>query len=390
MKVDILTSLFWISSFLVIYPYLIYPFLIRTLAKTLPSKQPATTSPPLPTVTLVISAYNEEAVIRNKLENACAMEYPKNLLEIIVVSDASDDKTDEIVKRWNDGRTTLIRQEERKGKSAGLNLALAIAKGDIVVFSDANAMYDKNALTEMIKPFADPAVGHVVGSALYYDGEGNEAKESEGLYWKLELWLKKQESDFDSVVGGDGAIQAIRRTLFTNLEADDINDFVTPLQIVAKGYRGIFNPNAICYEDAGDEFEKEFNRKRRIVNRTWRATLRYGGLLSPTKNTKYLFMLISHKILRWFGLLFAIIATLLNITILTYTDAALLYGLTLTGILLSVLLALAGNKLSTSNRSLPSLLYVPYYFYFVHLSALLGIWDQFRGVKHVTWQHIRK
>jgi len=388
--VDFLTALFWISSFLVIYPYLIYPVLIRMLAKTTPSRTSISDNSPLPSVTLVISAYNEAAVIGKKLDNACTMDYPEELLEIIVASDASDDQTDEIVEQWQDSRILLVRQEERKGKSAGLNLALAVAQGEIVIFSDANAMYKGDALREMVKPFNDPAVGHVVGSALYYDSGGNEAKESEGLYWKLELWLKQQESDFDSVVGGDGAIQAIRRALFTDLKEDDINDFVTPLQIIAQGYRGVFNPDAICYEDAGDEFEKEFNRKRRIVNRTWRATLRYGGLLSPFRNAKYLFMLISHKILRWFGLLFIAIALLLNAMILTYTDFTLLYCFTLAVILSSILLAFTGRQLTAGGTALPRLLYVPYYFYFVHLSALLGIWDEFRGVKHVTWQHIRK
>jgi len=387
---DIVITLFWISSFLVIYPYLIYPLLIRILAKTLPSKIANTNSNELPTVTLIISAYNEEAVISKKLENACKLDYPEDLLEIIVVSDACDDRTDEIVQQWEDPRTQLVRQQERKGKSAGLNLAMAAAQGDIIIFSDANAMYKKDALKEMVKPFSDPSVGHVVGSALYYESGGNEAKESEGLYWKLELWLKKQESDFDSVVGGDGAIQAIRRTLFTDLKADDINDFVTPLQVIAKGYRGIFNPKAICYEDAGDEFEKEFNRKRRIVNRTWRAALRYGSLLSPVRDAKYIFMLISHKVLRWFGLLFIIIATLLNAVILTHADTSPLYGLTMTAILASIILALAGRQMAAGKGALPRLIYVPYYFYFVHLSALLGIWDESRGVKHVTWQHIRK
>src|SRR5882762_1396897 len=240
----VLTFFFWLASFLVVYPYLIYPLLLRLLARLSPARgEPAQTRAETPRVTLIISAFNEEAALGRKLENALALDFPANRLEIIVASDASSDRTDQIVREVSAGepRVKLVRQEERRGKSAALNRAVAAASGEIIVFSDANAMYGQDAIRRLVQDFADPKVGYVVGAALYYDAQGVRAGESEGVYWKLELFLKRLESQFYSVVGGDGAIYAIRRHLFWDLKDDDISDFVNPLQIIAAGYRGLFN-----------------------------------------------------------------------------------------------------------------------------------------------------
>src|SRR5690606_11358356 len=152
---------------------------------------------------------------------------------------------------------------------------------------------------------------------LYYDESGNRAAESEGLYWKLEIFLKRMESSFCSVVGGDGAIYAARRDLIPPLREDDISDFVTPLQIVAQGYVGRFNGEARCYEYAGESFAKEFGRKRRIVNRSWRAYRRYGRLVSSFQHRRFLFLLLSHKVLRWFCLPLIGIAWVTNTLLIT-------------------------------------------------------------------------
>ena len=389
---EVLVYLFWFFAILVIYPYAIYPLLLKVLADYFPYKGVAINGPEdWPAITFVISAFNEAAVIAKKLENTQSLSYPHDKLQIIVVSDASEDSTDEIVstQALTDDRIKLIRQQPRQGKSSGLNLALAEASGEYVIFSDANAIYDSNALYELVRPFSDPKIGYVVGSALYLETYGNEAKESEGLYWRLELWLKQKESRFYSVVGGDGAIYAIRKSLFTPLRQDDINDFVNPLQIISYGYRGLFNAQAICYEDGADAFAKEFARKRRIVNRSWRAVVHYFSWLSWRNHKRYLFMLVSHKVLRWYGLFLVLLVLLLNFAIAIY-HPTILYLATFGLITLSVIMALVGVLLVKHNRVMLRIIYIPYYFYFVHLSALLGIWDEYRGVKHVTWQHIRK
>jgi cellulose synthase/poly-beta-1,6-N-acetylglucosamine synthase-like glycosyltransferase len=379
---------FWAASFLVVYPYLVYPGLLYVLARrgrvrALPgSAQP-------PKVTLIISAYNEDGVIESKLDNALALNYPAECLEILVVSDASTDRTDELVRGRSalEPRIQLVRQDERRGKSAGLNRAIERATGQIVVFSDANAIYDVDSVAQLVGCFADERVGYAVGAALYHDANANRAAQSEGMYWKLELFLKQLESDFGSIVGGDGALYAARRRLIRPLMDDDISDFVTPLQIIAQGYRGKFNPKAVCYEKAGESFAKEFGRKRRIVNRSWRAYRRYAGLLRPSVHGRFLFMLLSHKVVRWFGLPLIAVAWLANTALLATSHV---YWLTWAGITASVLVAVCGALLDSSGRPLPRVISPFYYFYYVNLAGALGIWDEWRGVRHVTWDHIRK
>ena len=382
---------FWSAIFLLVYPYVVYPPLLGLLARLNARRAgEAARLNGVPSVTLVVSAYNEADVIDRKITNSLAIDYPRNRLEVLVVSDASDDGTDDIVQAWQgrDARIQLVRQEERLGKTSGLNLAIGNAHGEVVVFSDANAMYRTDALRKLVRHFADPEVGYVVGAQLYNAGGNSEATASEGLYWRLELMLKRLESRFDSVVGGDGAIYAIRRRLFWPLQPDDINDFVNPLQIVAEGYRGLFDPEAVCTEDAAEGFAKEFRRKRRIVNRSWRAVRRYGHLLSLKRHTRFLFLLVSHKVIRWFSLPIFAVALTANLAVVLSAPKPL-YLLTLAGLVVVLALALLGHALDRRGIRMPRLVYLPYYYFLVNLAALLGIWDEARGVRHAVWTHVR-
>ena len=384
------TIVFFVASFAVVYPYIVYPVVLRLLTgigrKYVDPHDDNVKG--LPYVTLIVSAYNEQTVISKKVHNALSLDYPEDRLEVLVVSDESSDGTDEIVLEIaaQSDRVHLLRQSQRHGKSAGLNNAIAIARGDIVVFSDANALYEPNSIRELVRHFADAQVGYVVGAALYSDSKGNRASESEGIYWKLELFLKQLESDYSSVVGGDGAIYAIRRKLFRPLKDDDISDFVNPLQIIASGFRGVFNANAQCYEDAGETFHKEFMRKRRIVNRSWRAVVRYRGLLNCRQHGRYIFMVASHKVIRWFALPFVAIAWIANSVLLGESP---FFVATWTTITSSIVLAVIGFILDRAGMSQPKMVSVFYYFYLVSVAGLLGIWDEFRGIRHATWDHIR-
>jgi len=386
----VLEILFWVLLFLVVYPFALYQPLLGLLVRGMRKTKLNSYEKKWPHVTIVISAYNEEAIIAKKLDNTRSLHYPEGHLEIIVVSDASSDGTDALVreKAEIDKRIRLVRQDERKGKTAGLNLALEAAGGEIVVFSDANAMYQRDALYELVKFFINPQVGYVVGAARYNQDETDTDKDCESTYWDQELSLKQIESDFFSVVGGDGAIYAIRRSLYRPLQEDDINDFVNPIQIIARGYRGVFNANAVCYEDTAQDLAKEFRRKRRIVNRTFRALTRYVGEFSLTRHYKFLFMLVSHKVLRWFGM-FNIIGLSLISLILGVSGEGLIYGACLLGILLSGSFALVGWPLSLFSNC-PKMFSLLYYFYMVNIAAMLGIIDNFRGRYHVTWDHVRK
>ena len=379
--------LFWTSATLIFYAYAGYVILAYLLARF--ASRPVTLPEgSLPRVTLLISAFNERAVMGEKLENALALDYPQERFEVLVVSDCSDDGTDEIVREFAPRAVRLIRQAERLGKSSGLNLGVLQASGEILVFSDANAMYEPDALHQLVRHFADPRVGYVVGSARYRMGvEQSPSAESEGLYWKLETWLKQKESEFGSVVGGDGAIYAIRRELFTPLRPTDINDLLNPLQIIARGYRGAYEPDAVCYEEAGDSFEKEFRRKVRIISRSLNALRRAPRVLLPWTQPRHWFALVSHKLLRWLAPVF--------LFLLFFATAALwkspIYRLML--VLQMVFYALAGIGWVMARRSgdrTSRILYLPYYFCLVNLASLLGIGKFLTGSLSPTWQTIRQ
>ena len=380
-----MASLFWFFSVLVVYVYAGYPILLALLAGLFPQKNLKGDRFSIP-VTLLISAFNEAQVIGEKLENALAFDYPPGQLEIFVISDCSDDGTDKIVSGYGSRGVRLLRQPQRLGKTEGLNLAVPQAKGEILIFSDANAIYQHDAALQLVAHFVDNRVGYVVGNARYRQVEEQVASaESEGLYWKLETWLKQKESEFGSVVGGDGAIYAIRRELFTPLRSTDINDFLNPLQIVARGYRGVFEPGAICFEEAGESFEKEFRRKVRIIGRSLNAVLRAPRVLLPWVQPRHWFALVSHKLLRWFIPLFLIAVLGCNAVLLDSPYFRIAFCLQM----LFYAFAAIGWLLERHGKSL-KIFYLPYYLFLVNLASLFGIFNLLTGSLSPTWQTIRQ
>lgn len=377
-------AVFWTAATIIAYTYVGYPLLLYVMTRQRRSISPAGSA--WPRVTLIISAYNEKEVMAEKLLNALELDYPRDLLEILVVSDASDDGTDEIVTGFEDQNVRLIRQTQRLGKSAGLNLGVGQAHGEIIIFSDANALYEPSAIRNLVRHFSEPRAGYVVGNARYSERPGQTASaESEGIYWRLETWLKEKESLFGSVVGGDGAIYAIRRELFTPLLVTDINDFLNPLQIVSKGYRGVYDKSAVCYEEAGDSFGKEFRRKVRIVSRSINAVFRAPRVLLPWTQPRHWLALVSHKALRWLApvfLLILFVATLALVKIPFYQIALWMQGVFYG-------MALAGWKLERRIAA-PRFLYLPLYFCVVNLAALLGLFRFLTGSLAPTWETIRQ
>jgi len=374
--------LFWLSLGLLFYVYLGFPLFLLFFTGRRRSQAPCA-GKSLPPVSLLISAYNESVVIEQKLINSIALDYPAHLLQIIVVSDCSDDGTDEIVKSFAARGVELVRQMERNGKAAGLNLGFQEAEGEILVFSDANAIYQPDAVRRLVAHFCDPEVGYAVGSARYVDSEDLvSSADSEGLYWKFESWVKERESNFGSVVGGDGALYAIRRDLYEPLRPTDINDLLHPLQIIVKGYRGVYDPLAICFETAGGSFEKEFRRKVRIVSRSFNAVRRAWPVLLPWNQFRHWLCLFSHKILRWAAPFFMILLGVSSALLWSspfYRAIVVLqmffYGLALIGWF-------------TKGKG-PRLIYLPYYFCLVNLASFLGLMKSFGGSLSSTWQTAR-
>jgi len=381
---EFLQFVFWLAFGLIVYVYIAFPAFLFLLARFLP-KHEKPGHPVHPAVSLVISAHNERHVIRAKLHNSLLLTYPRELLQVILVSDCSDDGTDEVVREFAPQGVVLVRQKERLGKSAGLNLALPACTGSVVVFSDANAIYQPDAITKLVTHFDDPAVGYVVGNACYVESKGGTpSAKSEGLYWKLETWLKQNESQFGSLVGGDGAIYAIRRHLYSPLRPTDINDLLNPLQIILQGYRGVYERLAVCTEEAGNSFEKEFRRKIRIVGRSLNAVRRAARVLLPWNNPRHWFALVSHKLLRWFVPVFLLVLFFTSVALshvafyryATYLQA-FFYSLAMLG--------WAVEKRAAS----PKLLYISYYFCLVNLASLFGIVQLCRGALSPTWKTIR-
>lgn len=370
-----------------VYVYVGYPVLLWLAANFRPSPEvKCLDDHHAPTVTLIISCYNEATVIREKLENSLALDYPAGRLRILVVSDGSDDGTDDIVREYQTRGVTLLRQEGRLGKTMGLNLAMEHVESDITVFSDANAVYASDAIRRLVEGFGSPKVGYVVGAALYTDSNAGASARNEGLYWRYELAIKRMESTVSSVVGGDGAIYAIRSQLWEPLDQRDINDFVNPLQLVAKGYRGVFRPEARCFEETAGDFEREVARKERIVNRSIRGLFRVRQVMNPLKTGAFAWQVISHKLLRWLipGFLMVGVVGSLLLSLAGYSVFQLLTlaAMTVLG------LAYLGHSARDKNR-LPFWMSFPYYFVAVNWYAVRGIVRAFRGETQVTWTSAR-
>jgi len=369
-----------------VYVYFGYPALLWLLTRGLPDITHRR-SEQKPSVALVISCYNEEGVIREKLQNALELNYPEELLRIIVVSDGSDDGTDDLVREFQNDRVLLIRQEGRLGKTMGINLAMEQVTEEVTVFSDANAMYEPDAISRLVRNLADPQVGYVVGAALYTDAHTGASAWIEDLYWRNEFAIKALESRLHSMVGGDGAIYAIRTGLWETLHQKDINDFVNPLQIIAKGYRGVFDPEAKCYEETAGEFSREIARKERIVNRSIRGLMRVKEVMNPTKTGIFAWEVISHKFLRWLIPLFA--AGGLAGSALLAAQGRPFFQMVTAGCLGLLLVAMLGAR-NPDKNNLPGWQSFPYYFLMVNIGALKGVISALQGQTRVTWSSFRK
>lgn len=380
--VVLLKAVFWSSLAVVAYVYVGYPLLLAALGRLRQTRVAQRDG--FPSVTLIISVYNEERCIAAKLDNTLSLKYPRELLEVIVVSDASTDQTDAIVADYGEQGIRSLRMDQRGGKTLGLNAAVEHASGEIVVFSDANAMYRANAIQALVSPFADPGVGAVVGESGYTEPD-SDAGRSESLYWRYETAIKVLESRSGSVVGGDGAIYAVRRSLYRPMNADALSDFVNPLQVVREGYRCVYEPLAVSWEETAGGFDKEFRRKVRIVNRAWRALMSMKELLNPLRYGRFTWQLVSHKLLRWLVPLFLLTAFATNASLLgehvlyqgIFAAQVLFYGLAASGALLR------------GRKSLAIPVYIPYYFCLVNLASARGILEAYRGKTYTTWSTAR-
>ena len=335
----------------------------------------------LPIISVLISAYNEEGSLREKLENALALDYPQGKIEIVVLSDASTDQTDSIAKSFSGRGVLLIRSEVRAGKSANLTRFVPQTQGSILVFSDANSIYQTNAIKRLLGHFSDPRVGFVVGAQRYRPKGMGSTHDTENQYWELELKIKEWESNVSSVVGADGAIFAMRRELFEPLDDSDISDFLGPLKIVSRGYRGVFEPTAVCYESSVTSMSRNFERKVRIITRSLQAILKVPSVLMPWKVGWFAIQVWLHKVLRWFSPVFMIllvVGAVMSASRGEYAGKVVLGG----GV---VWIFLASLYLIPRLRRNP-LVSAAYYYGVINGAALVGIISVFRGTRIHSWK----
>jgi len=330
----------------------------------------------------LISSFNEATVIRSKLENTLELDYPVDKLEIIVISDASTDDTDRIVETFSERGVSLLRMPQRMGKTVGLNAALQRANGEIVLFSDANILYHRDVVRRLVRNFADPAVGCVTGNSCYAKDSASAADTQEHRYWQYEQTIRALESQLGSTVGGDGAIFAIRRELYVPLSPEAINDLVIPLQIVARGYRAIFEQTAIGIEPSAGAFTREFRRKRRIVNRSWTGIRSVPHILDPRVVGIFAWQVWSHKILRW--LVLPMLLAIAGGCFVAF-PVGIVYQIGALGFVLSVIVAGIGGLVEEREGRFARFAHVLFYFYLVNFAALSGILMALTGRVEVLW-----
>jgi cellulose synthase/poly-beta-1,6-N-acetylglucosamine synthase-like glycosyltransferase len=371
--------IFWISFPILVYIYFGYPVTIYLLSKII--HQRVSKDNTLSNVTILIAVYNESKHISATIENKLSLDYPKDKLELIVISDGSDDGTDEIVRGYANFGVKLIRQEPRNGKTSALNLAVPHAKGEILVFSDANSLYAPEALRKLINNFADPSVGYVTGKMIYVNPDGTTIGDSCSAYMKYENLIRSLETNVGSVVGVDGGIDAIKKKLYKPMRADQLPDFVLPLMVIKQGFRVVYDPEALLMEDTLKKSEDEYRMRVRVSLRALWALWDMRILLNPFRFGIFSFQLLVHKILRYLAIVFILIVYLANIILLfrskffkiIFILQSLFYGA-----------AALAHKLEKSGKS-PGILFIPYYFMLINIAAGHALIRFMKKEKQVLW-----
>jgi cellulose synthase/poly-beta-1,6-N-acetylglucosamine synthase-like glycosyltransferase len=356
--------IFWICLFFIFYGYFGYSFLIRFLAQLNPKD--INKKEFEPNVTLLIPVYNEERIIREKVQNSLNLDYPKNKLEIVVLSDGSTDNTCQIVKEYFSFDVKLMEYSLHQGKTSLLNKSVPKTKGEIIIFSDASGMLNDRAIKEIVANFSDIKIGCVCGLYRMVPEEESLASKGYKTYLEYDIKMKKSESRFSTILGAHGALYAIRRELFEQIPEHIINDdFYIPMMIVAKGYRAIYEDKAIALDKVRYTLKDEFRRRLRIGIGNWQQTLEFKNILKPSM-WLLAWQLFSHKILRNIMPFFLITAF-----ILSFVLQGIIYKIFFYAFILLILLALIGG-IFTKLKITSELLYTPFFFVIGNIAYLVG------------------
>jgi len=339
-----------------------------------------------PRVSVIITAYNEERDIAAKLENTLALDYPKDLLEIIVASDCSSDRTDEIVRGFAARGVRLYRQPERLGKTTAQNTAVERAEGEILLFSDATTMYQPNVLRAMMPNFADPTVGCVAGRLVYVDPTGSSVGRGAVSYWSYESFLRRHESRACSLIGASGCMYSVRRSAYLPLYPEAHGDFLIATKMIQQGLRTVFEPEAVCTEETNRRVDNELRMRVRVITQTFNDLWRHRAMLNPFRSGFYAVQLFSHKVMRYLVPLFLVLtfatSAILAPSSLIFRLAFALQAIGYACAVLSMLLERAGLHVR--------LLALPQYFVLTNVASVLALYKLVRGERYARWEPIRE
>ena len=376
--------IFWLSVAAVGYAYVGYPLLLTLISMIRP--KPVHSRDWTPSVSVIIAAYNEERDLAAKLENTLALDYPKSQLEIIVTSDCSSDRTDEIARSFSDRGVRLHRQEERLGKTAAQNAAVANARGEIIVFSDATTHYQPDVLRLLTPSFADESVGCATGRVIYQDVKDTSVGTGTQSYWNYEFFLKKHESNVCSLIGVCGCMYAVRKSAYVPLYHEACSDFIIATTMVDQGLRAVYVPEAVCMEEPNRHAKKELAARVRIISQTFSDLWRNRAVLNPLRSGFYAVQLWSHKVMRY---LVPLLLIAIFITSGFLAPRSLFYAALFVLQLAFYLAALVSWLLEKGGMSV-RLLALPQYFVITNLASLIAFVKFVSGESYTRWEPHRE
>jgi cellulose synthase/poly-beta-1,6-N-acetylglucosamine synthase-like glycosyltransferase len=381
--------IFWLLLVLVVYTYLGYALILGLVVKlkALFKKKPASNQGYEPSVTLVIPAYNEEDFIAEKARNSLELEYPKEKLRILFITDGSTDRTVEILQDISG--VEVSHSERRAGKSAAENRAMTLVKSPIVIFCDANTYLNKACVRYIVRHYTDATVGAVSGEKRVMSQEADAASAAgEGLYWRYESTIKRWESGLYTVVGAAGELISFRSELVQDLEEDTIlDDFIQSTRICEQGYRVVYEPEAYAAETASDNVGEELKRKIRIAAGGWQAMSRLGSLLRFWKHPVLTWQYVSHRVLRWS--ISALALPLLLLVNLYLAFDSVFYAGVLIAQVLFYGMAMLGWALENRRIRL-KVLFVPYYFSMMNYAVMAGFLRWRKGGQKAAWERAKR
>lgn len=380
----------FIACMVLFYSYLGYGILLYGLVKLKRAlkKKVAVSGQDWPEVTLVVAAYNEEDYIEDKILNSLQLDYPKDKIKYLFVTDGSTDTTNDIIRKYP--QLQLQYQPARQGKIAAVERIMPLIQSPITIYTDANTNLNEEAIKEMVKHFADPKVGAVAGEKRIQQATKDDASAAgEGIYWRYESTLKAWDDELYSVVGAAGELFAIRTNLYEAVQKDTlIEDFYMTLRIAQKGYKVAYEKNAYAIEESSASIQEEMKRKVRIAAGGIQAIIRLARLLIPYPNPVLTFQYVSHRVLRWTLAPLTLLIVLLVSALLAVEGDIIGVGLFITQLMFYGV-AYLGYRFETREISIKAL-YIPLYFSMMNLAVYRGVWRLWKGQQSVVWDKAQR